>query len=128
MAGKLAEWLGCGAGAATAGGPVIHCGVDLTTVAEKGEGAMVGAGLPVFRRDTMLVRPVVLNERDAYGRKINTVGLAAVNVIMMRSFLEQAARFERYDARGKSWVHCKPPTDIAELILAACRALAVRRA
>ena len=35
----------------------------------------------------------------------------------MRSYIGQAAGFEKYDGRGKAWVQCKPPTDIAELIL-----------
>ena len=35
----------------------------------------------------------------------------------MRSYMEQAARFERHDSRQKAWVHTKPPSDVAELIL-----------
>ena len=112
-----------GAGQGTSGAPnggaaTIRCGADLTTVAEAAERAVVEADLPIYRRDTMLVRPIVLNEHDAYGHMTRTVGLSPLNVIMMRSYLEQAARFERYDGRAKSWVHCKPPNDIAELILA----------
>ena len=68
VAGKLAEWLGCGAGSAAQAGPTIRCGATMTPVAEAGERAIAGAGLPVYRRDTLLVRPVVLKERDAYGR------------------------------------------------------------
>ena len=50
----------------------------------------------------MLVRPVVLKERDAYGRTIDTVGLSPISTIAMRGFLDQAARFEKYDSRAKS--------------------------
>ena len=74
--------------------------------------------LPVFRRDTLLVRPVVLKERDAYGRTVHAVGLNPISTIAMRGFLDQAARFEKFDSRAKALVHCKPPADIAELILA----------
>ena len=118
VAGKLAEWLGCGAGSAAQAGPAIRCGATMTPVAEAGERAIAGAGLPVYRRDTLLVRPVVLKERDAYGRTIQAVGLSPISTIAMRGFLDQAARFEKYDGRAKAWVHCKPPADIAELILA----------
>jgi hypothetical protein len=118
VAGKLAEWLGCGAGSAAQDGPTIRCGATMTPVAEAGERAIAGARLPVYRRDTLLVRPVVLKERDAYGRTVHTVGLSPISTIAMRGFLDQAARFEKYDSRAKAWVHCKPPADIAELILA----------
>ena len=107
---------------------MIHCSADLTAVAEAAERAIAGAGLPLFRRDTMLVRPVVLDARDAGDRQIKTVGLAPINAIMMRSFMEQAARFEKFDSRRKSWTHCKPPADVAELILARAGHLAVLRA
>ena len=118
VAGKLAEWLGCGTGSAAQVGPTIRCGPAITPVAEAGERAIAAAGLPLFRRDTLLVRPVVLKERDAYGRTVDVVGLSPISTIAMRGFLDQAARFEKYDSRAKGWVHCKPPADVAELILA----------
>ena len=64
VAGKLAEWLDCGAGSA-AKRALVRCGPAMTPVAEAGERAIAAAGLPVYRRDTLLVRPVVPKERDA---------------------------------------------------------------
>jgi Bifunctional DNA primase/polymerase, N-terminal len=118
IAGKLADWLGITSGAAAYAGPAIRCGTELTSAAEAAEQAIAGAGLPLFRRDTLLVRPVILAARGANDQPIQTVGLAQVNAIMMRSLMEQAARFEKYDSRAKAWIPCKPPTDIAELVLA----------
>jgi hypothetical protein len=36
----------------------------------------------------------------------------------MRSCMEQAARFEKYNGKEKTWKPAKPPEDIADLILA----------
>jgi hypothetical protein len=118
IAGKLAEWLGLAVGSAGRGGVVIQLGADLTATAEAAEHAMVGAGLPLFRRGNVLVRPVILDARGVNDRPIKTVGLAPIPIILMRSFMEQAARFEKYDSRAKALKHCKPPEDIADLILA----------
>jgi hypothetical protein len=118
VANKLAEWLGCGGASAAQAGPTIRCGPTMTPIAEAGEQAIAGAELPVYRRDTLLVRPVALKERDAYGRIIHAVGLTPISTIAMRGFLDQAARFEKYDSRARTWVQCKPPADIADLILA----------
>ena len=119
IADKLAEWLGFALGSGAApGGRVIHCGPDLTATAEAAERALAGSGLPLFRRDTQLVRPVTLEARGANDQPIQTVGLAQISTVMMRSFMEQCARFEKFDARQKVWIRCKPPEDVAELILA----------
>ena len=81
-----------------AGGPVIRLGPDLTAAARAAEQAMVDAGLPLFRRGDTLVRPLILDARGLNDKPIKTVGLAQVPPILMRSFMEQAARFEKYDA------------------------------
>jgi hypothetical protein len=119
VAGKLADWLGINVStsAATRGGTVIQITANLTAVAEAGEKAIVAAGLSVYRRDTLLVRPLVLKERDAYGNVIDTIGLHLLNNIAVRGYLDQAARFEKRDGRSKNWVHAKPPADVADLIL-----------
>jgi hypothetical protein len=99
-------------------GPVIQLGADLTAAAEAAEAAMASSGLPLFRRGNALVRPVVLDARSINDKPIKTIGLAPVPTILMRSFMEQSARFEKHDARAKVWKPCKPPEDVAELVLA----------
>jgi hypothetical protein len=98
--------------------PVIQLGAHITSVAVAAERAMFNAGLPLFRRGDMLVRPVVLDARGINDTKIKTIGLAQVPTILMRSFMEQAAQFEKYDARARAWKPAKPPEDVADLILA----------
>ena len=119
IAARLAEWLGLAVGNSSAYGnnPVIRLDAELTSAAEAAERAIIDAGLPLFRRDTTLVHPLHLEARGADDRPVQTVGLAPVSVIQMRSYMEQAARFERHDSRQKAWVHTKPPSDVAELIL-----------
>jgi Bifunctional DNA primase/polymerase, N-terminal len=111
----LAEWLGLSLKAAL---PVVRTGVDLTAMAAASEQAIVAAGLPVYRRDALVVRPLVLDARGLDDKPIKTVGLSPVPVVMMQSLMEQAARFERYDARSDIWKPCQPPARVAELILA----------
>ena len=65
----------------------------------------------------MLVRPLLLDAHTFGGGRIKTIGLIAVPTIMLRSYMGQAAGFEKFDGRAKAWVSCKPPTDVAELIL-----------
>jgi hypothetical protein len=119
VAARLVEWLGLAVGSNGAYGnnPVIRLDAELTSAAEAAERAIIGAGLPLFRRDTTLVHPLHLEARGADDKPVQTVGLAPVTVVQMRSYMEQAARFERYDARTKAWSRTKPPTDVAELIL-----------
>jgi hypothetical protein len=118
VAGKLAEWLGLAHGGAARGGTVIRLGADLTAAAEAAEAAMLGAGLPLFRHGNTLVRPVILDARGVNDQPIKTIGLEQIPPILMRSYMEQAARFEKYDGRTKKWKTAKPPEDIADLILA----------
>ena len=99
------------------GGHVIRLTVDLTAAAEAAERAMHGAGLPLYRRGAMLVRPLMLDAHTFGGGRAKTIGLIAVPTILLRSYMGQAAAFEKFDGRGKDWVSCKPPIDVAELIL-----------
>jgi hypothetical protein len=116
IATKLAEWLGLTSISARSG-PVIRLTTDLTAMAEAAERAMAGAGLPLYRRGSMLVRPLILEAHTFGGNLAKTVGLISVPTIVLRGYMGQAASFEKYDGRAKSWTACKPPTDVAEFIL-----------
>ena len=78
---------------------------------------MHGAGLPLYRRGAMLVRPLLLDAHTFGDGRVKTIGLISAPTILLRSYMGQAAAFEKFDARGKDWVSCKPPIDVAELIL-----------
>lgn len=117
ISARLADWLGLANAGGARSGHVIRLTVDLTAAAEAAERAMHGAGLPLYRRGAMLVRPLVLDAHTFGGRRVKTIGLIAAPTILLRSYMGQAAGFEKFDGRGKAWVSCKPPIDIAELIL-----------
>lgn len=120
IAGRLTEWLDLKPGAASrttasvAAGPkpVIRLGVNLTITAEETEKAILASGLPLFRRDTILVQPVILKDGET-----RTGKLEPVSVPLMRSFMDRAADFEKFDSRAKDYIPAKPPAEIAELIL-----------
>src|SRR5262249_58457566 len=50
VAGKLAEWLGCGAGSAAQVGPTIRCGAAMTPVAGTRGRGVAGGRPPGIRR------------------------------------------------------------------------------
>jgi hypothetical protein len=118
VAGRLAEWLELVPnGGSARNGPVIRLTTDLTASAEAAERAMLGAGLPVYRRGALLVRPLILDAHTFGGNRAKTVGLVTLPTIVLRGYMGQAASFEKFDGRSKDWTACKPPTDVAEFIL-----------
>jgi hypothetical protein len=60
----------------------------------------------------------ILDARGVKDQPIKTFGMERVPTVPMRSFMEQCAQFGKYDSRAKAWNPCKPPEDVAELILA----------
>ena len=114
----IIEWLGLGRGqasaAATATGqrPRIRLGPNLTAVAAETEQTIIAAGLHAYGRDTLIVRPRITGAGDTRSAKLIPVG-----VPMMRSLMDMAADFEKYDGRAKGFVQCKPPIDVAEIVL-----------
>lgn len=91
---------------------------QLQVLAANGEDAIIAAGMPIFRRDTVLVRPA-LDEVDAtHGRKILVARLVELNVHYLRGVLCEAACWEKYNIRKKGWVRTDPPENVARLMLA----------
>jgi hypothetical protein len=91
---------------------------QLQVLAANGEDAIIAAGMPIYRRDTVLVRPA-LDEVDAkHGRKILVARLIELNVHYLRGVLCEAASWEKYNIRKKGWVRTDPPENVARLILA----------
>ena len=78
---------------------------------------MLAARLPVMQRDQFLVRPAIQDAHGPFNTATKTAALVPISPIMMRSYMDRAATFERFDARGNDWIRTKPPADIAELIL-----------
>ena len=89
--------------------------IDMTATA--GEDALVKSRLPVFRRDTMLVRPFSQTVPAAKGRLTIVAGLDVIGQAGLIDMLSQAVPWMKHDARSKGLVPCNPPTNVADIIL-----------
>ncbi|HEV2897264.1 MAG TPA: hypothetical protein VGX71_05365 [Pseudaminobacter sp.] len=87
-------------------------------IAEAVEGAMMKAGLPIYRRGNRLVSPVVREVEGANGMPTAAAQFADIGPEWLRQFMERAATFERFNSRAKQWLPVQPPEDIAHLVLA----------
>jgi putative DNA primase/helicase len=87
-------------------------------VAEAVEEALIASGAPVFRRGDQLVVPVEWEVEGADGERTLAVQFREISIDYLRELMDRSAAFEVYNARSKSWRPAKPPTDIAQLILA----------
>lgn len=85
--------------------------------ARAGERALIAANFPVYRRDQLLVVPVICQADAANGRITATASLKPLAVPSLREMLNEAAAWEKYDARAKEFISTAPTIEIAELIL-----------
>lgn len=90
---------------------------QLPDLARQGEAAMMRVGMPIYRRDTVLVRPALDEVDAAHGRRTRVARLIELNVAYLRGLLCEAARWERFNVRKKDWVPTDPPHEVAQLIL-----------
>ncbi|WP_027230385.1 bifunctional DNA primase/polymerase [Phyllobacterium sp. UNC302MFCol5.2] len=92
--------------------PTIRLGANIAKTAEATEAALVAAGLEIYSRDTLLVRPYIAdNGKTRSGRFL------PISTAYLRMAMDEAADFERFDARTKDFVPAKPPAEVAEGIL-----------
>ena len=115
-----AESIGVAVRNAEVHGPVIQIGGGrLPENATAGERAIIAAGMPVYRRGAMLVRPVVEEVDAAHGHRTHVAQLARLDLPYLRDLLCRAAQWERFNARKQDWVAVNAPQDVAQTIL--CR-------
>jgi hypothetical protein len=97
--------------------PLIRLDPDrVTEIAVAVEAAMLAAGLPIYEHgDGRIVHPIKVKTRGANNTWTVTAALADIGVPLMRSFMSQAARFERPGRKG--WLATEPPERVAKLIL-----------
>ena len=91
---------------------------QLPEIATKAEAAIIKAGLPIYRRGSLLVRPVIEEVDAAQGRKATVAVLHPLVPIYLCGLLALTARWERFDVRKNDWLPTNPPADVAALILA----------
>jgi putative DNA primase/helicase len=90
----------------------------LVELAIQGEDALLAAGMPIFKRDTFLVRPAMDEVDAAHGRRTRIARLVPLSKSYLRGELCRAANWERFNLRKNDWTPTNPPGDVAELILA----------
>jgi hypothetical protein len=95
-------------------------GGGLSNEATAGEEAIISAGHPIYRRGTMLVRPVVQEVDATRRRRTKVAQLLSVSLPYMSDLLCKSAKWDRYDRREKKRVRINPPGDIAGVILNRC--------
>lgn len=91
---------------------------SFVALAEKAEEAILHGGLPVYVGAAGLVYPAKKEVETAEGVFTSLTQLTPISVTIMQQFMDQAARFDRFDGRSNKWRRTKPPRDIAELMIA----------
>ena len=94
---------------------VIAGEIDVT--ATLGEQALIASRLPVFRRDTLLVRPFSRLVPASKGRMTISAGLDTIGQAALIDMLNQAVGWVKHDARAKALVATNPPALVADIIL-----------
>jgi putative DNA primase/helicase len=98
--------------------PTIHViGGGLSDNATAGEDAIIAADHLIYRRGTMLMRPIVQEVDATHGRRTKVAQLVPVTQPYMSDLLCKSAKWTRYDLRQKKRVQIDPPVDVAQLIL-----------
>lgn len=101
------------------GNPTIRVTAgDLPRVVGEGEMAVISAGLPLYQRGSMVVRPAQSIVTVADGRKVSTPRLVQVTRHHIAEAMTIAATWERFDARAEDWVLTDCPLRIADTYLA----------
>ncbi len=90
----------------------------LDQLATEAEEALLASGAAVFRRGTMLVRPVSMEVPASRGRMTVAAGLAELTQPAAVDLLSQVARWERFDKRSEDWRPADPPAMVAAILLA----------
>ena len=83
---------------------------QIDVLATKAEDALIAAGLPVFQRGSMLVRPAAWSVPASDERNTLAAGLRPINAAALVDLLAQAANFTRFSGRRKKSRPIDPPS------------------
>src|SRR4051812_32948479 len=81
---------------------------EMPRVVDEAESALLEAGVPIFARAGMLVRPVEGSVPAANGRKTTVVRLRPMCMASMGDALARVAKFQRFDERRSKWTNADP--------------------
>ena len=90
---------------------------QIDVLATKAEDALITAGLPVFQRGNMLVRPAAWSLPASDERATTAAGLLPIKVPALIDLLAQAANFMRFNGRRKKFCPIDPPPNVAAVLL-----------
>jgi hypothetical protein len=85
------------------------------------ENALLASNLPIFSRAGSLVEPVAETMLAAGGHKTTVARLRAFCPDSLLGPVAEAAAFERYDRKRKTWTETDPPLQIVRMLLVAER-------
>ena len=97
--------------------PIRIVAGEIDVTATMGEDALLASGLPVFRRDPYLVRPVSQAVPASGGRMTVAASLYQVTPPAMVDMLNQAVGWVKWNVRSDDWKPCDPPDKVAAIIL-----------
>jgi RepB DNA-primase from phage plasmid len=99
--------------------PVIQVkGGQLSSLATEAEEMLLAAGVPLYQRGGVLVRPIIETVDATRGRKTKIAQLKVLDNVYTRDVLGRYAVWMRFDARSGRMVRVNPPMEIAATILA----------
>jgi putative DNA primase/helicase len=89
----------------------------MTRAVAEAEAALIAAGIRVFARAGMLVYPHTETVGAAGGRPTKTLQLSPFDKFSLIEPLTEAAIFQHYDARRRTWVDIEPPPLLVSMLL-----------
>jgi putative DNA primase/helicase len=90
---------------------------QLPRIAIEAEAALLTAGLSIYQRGQLVVRPIKPKLKAADDRETFGWRLRRVDTPYLVHAFTKVARFERWDARTKDWVSKDCPSKLAEIYL-----------
>jgi len=94
--------------------PLIRiAGGEIADVVDKAEAALLEAGLDLYQRGPMIVRPGLVRVTISDGREISGQRAIPVEQHAMAEAMTQAATWEKFDCRSESWVQIDAPAKVA---------------
>jgi hypothetical protein len=98
--------------------PVIRmAGGEIVDIVDRGEAALLAAGLDLYQRGSFIVRPGRVLVTVSDGREVSGQRAIEVQDHALAEAMTQAATWEKFDARGDRWVQIDAPAKVAATYL-----------
>jgi hypothetical protein len=91
---------------------------QLSALATRAEQMLIAAGVPIYQRGGMLMRPIIETVDASRGRKTKVAQLRVLDSVYLRDLMATYAKWIKYDARKKTNVLTNPPNETAATVLA----------